>query len=57
MGEEFKTKIHYPKVKSQERIINPPKGNQKKKIYERERESYHILVWEIWIKWEIIVYL
>ena len=39
MGEEFKTKIHYPKVKSQERIINPPKGNQKKKnLWERERE-------------------
>ena len=31
MGEEFKTKIHYPIVKMQERIINPQKGNQKKK--------------------------
>ena len=38
VGEEFKTKIHYPTMKTQERIINPQKGNQKKKkIYERER--------------------
>ena len=36
MGEEFKTKIHYTIVKTQERIINPPK--KKKKNYERERE-------------------
>ena len=38
MGEEFKTKIHYPIVKMQERIINPQKGNQKKKKSMRERE-------------------
>ena len=54
MGKEFKIKIHYPTVETQERIINPPKGNQKKKNCERERErereSYHILVWEIWIE-------
>ena len=36
MGEEFKTKIHYPTMETQERIINPPK--KKKKNYERERE-------------------
>ena len=35
MGEEFKTKIHYPTMETQERIINPQK---KKKNYERERE-------------------
>ena len=34
LGEEFKTKIHYPTVKTQERIINP----KKKKLWERERE-------------------
>ena len=38
MGDEFKTKIHYPIVKMQERIINPQKGNQKKKKSMRERE-------------------
>ena len=37
MGEEFKTKIHYPTVKTQERIINPPK-KKKRKLWERERE-------------------
>ena len=36
MGEEFKTKIHYPTMETQERIINPPK--KKKKLWERERE-------------------
>ena len=34
MGEEFKTKIHYPTMETQERIINPPK---KKTMRERER--------------------
>ena len=37
MGKKFKTKIHYPTVETQERIINPPKGNQKKTMRERER--------------------
>ena len=36
MGKEFKTKIHYPIVKTQQRIINPPK--KKKTMRERERE-------------------
>ena len=39
MGEEFKTKIHYLTVETQERIINPSK---KKKNYERERERVNI---------------
>ena len=37
MGEEFKTKIHYTIVKTQERIINPPK-KKKKTMSEKERE-------------------
>ena len=36
MGEEFKTKIHYLTVETQERIINPSK--KKKTMRERERE-------------------
>ena len=36
MGEEFKTKIHCTIVKTQERIINPPK--KKKTMSEKERE-------------------
>ena len=39
MGEEFKTKIHYTIVKTQERIINPPKKKKKNYEWERERES------------------
>ena len=42
LGEEFKTKIHYPTVKTQERIINPPK--KKKKNYDKERESVGVCV-------------
>ena len=38
MGKEFSIKIHYPIVETQERIINPPKGNQKKTMRERGRE-------------------
>ena len=37
MGEEFKTKIHYPTMETQERIINTPK-KKKKTMRERERE-------------------
>ena len=40
MGEELKTKIHYPTMETQEKIINPPK--KKKKNYERERERVNI---------------
>ena len=36
MGEEFKKKIHYLTVVTQERIINPSK--KKKTMRERERE-------------------
>ena len=43
MGEEFKTKIHYPAVKTQERIINPPK-KKKKKNYDKERERVCVCV-------------
>ena len=42
MGEEFKTKIHYPTMKTQERIINAPK-KKKKKNYDKERER--VCVW------------
>ena len=54
-GRRVQNKNSLPYMKTQERIINPP--NKKKKKTMRERESYHILVWEIWIEWEITFYL
>lgn len=37
MGEEFKTKIHYPTMETKERVINPPKKINNRR--DRERES------------------
>ena len=57
-GRGVQNKNSLPYSEDARKNYKPTKRKPKKKKKSmRERESYHISVWEIWIKWEIIVYL